>query len=249
MGDSAATPPGDYRQRLYARYLSDLHAGGGAQHLPDLAPRRAHLQRLVRDFFPADRGARGLELGCGHGALLAIAREAGYTGLRGVDASPEQVEIASRLGIGGVTWGDLTESLAVQPEASLHLIVAFDVLEHFRKDELLDLVDDIARVLAPGGRLIAHVPNAESPFGARIRYGDLTHELAFTAGSATQLCRACGFRRITCHEDAPAAHGLRSAGRLVVWRTLRTLLQFCMAAETGSGRALFTQNIFVVADK
>jgi len=92
-----------------------------------------------------------LDLGCGHGALIYFARRAGYTNTRGVDGSPEQVAAARRLGIEGVEEGDLLATLASQADGSLDVVVAFDVIEHFTRDELLGFVDQVQRVLRPGG--------------------------------------------------------------------------------------------------
>ncbi|PIP43376.1 MAG: methyltransferase, partial [Deltaproteobacteria bacterium CG23_combo_of_CG06-09_8_20_14_all_60_8] len=59
----------------------------------------------MRQHFPVDKGVAILDLGCGHGALIHVARELGYRNLRGVDGSPEQVAAARRLGIEGVEAG------------------------------------------------------------------------------------------------------------------------------------------------
>lgn len=107
------------------------------------------------------------------------------------------------------------------------------------------------RVLRVGGRWIIHTPNGESPFGGRVRYGDLTHENAFTRESLSQLCHVCGFSEIRCFEDAPVVHGVKSAVRYVAWKTLRGLLRLYLAAETGDGgrAAIFSQNLLAVAIK
>ena len=84
-----------------------------------------------------------------------------------------------------------------------------------------------------------------------MRYGDFTHEQAFTAQSLTQLLTASGFSRVSCEEHGPAAHGPASAARWLLWKGLRLFWRFHMAVETGDGGAhhLFTQNFLAVADK
>ena len=235
------------RERLYASYVSSGQARPPSD-ASGLAPRLPYLLRLVDRHFPPQRDARVLEVGCGYGALLYAARERGYADLAGVDVAPEQVEAARALGIDGVEQGDLLASLDARPAASLDAVVAFDVLEHFRRDELLPFVDAVHRVLAPGGRFLVHVPNAESPFFGQIRYGDLTHELAFTRQSLAQLLLASGFARVDVFEDAPVPHGLKSRLRAVVWAAIRAALRLYAAAETGetSGQ-VFTRNLLAVA--
>lgn len=208
------------------------------------------MTKLVAEHFPAARDAVILEVGCGYGALLHVARAAGYTNLSGIDASPEQVAAAAKLGIAGVTEGDLLTTLAALPADSHDAIVAFDVIEHLTKDELIDFTDQVLRVLRPGGRWIVHVPNAASPFFGAVRYGDLTHELAFTSESLAQLVLASGFREVRSYEDRPIPHGLKSWGRAVLWRLLRRLLGFYLMVEVGAAnQPILTQNLLAVAVK
>jgi SAM-dependent methyltransferase len=237
------------RTRIYDAYVSGRHEALAPETLQGLTPRGPYLSRLVRRHFPVDRQAQILDLGCGHGALIHFARQAGYANIRGVDGSPEQVLAARDLGIEGVDEGDVAETLAKCPTASLGCIVAFDVIEHFTRDELLSVADDVKRVLQPGGIWIIHAPNGESPFASRVRYGDLTHELAFTRTSIGQLLRTSGFSDVRSYEDAPAPHGLKSVSRWVMWKSIRAMLRLYVAAETGeTGRdAIFSQNFLTVA--
>jgi SAM-dependent methyltransferase len=239
-----------YRARIYAKYTSATNAPLAPETTAGFAPRAANLERLIADYFPADRSARILELGCGHGALLHFARAAGYTNMTGVDGSPAQIAAARKLGIEGIREGQLMEALRDTPEASLDAVVAFDVLEHLTRDEIVDAVDAIARVLKPGGRLILHVPNGASPFGTLMIYSDFTHEVAFTPESLAQLFLASGWARVECHEDPPAVHGLKSALRYAAWRAIRAALRFYLLAETGSREhRVLTQNLYAVAVK
>ena len=115
-----------------------------------------------------------------------------------MDVLPEQVAEASRLGFEGIREGDLLETLRNLPDHFQDIVIAFDVIEYFTKDELLSFVDEVFRVLKPGGRWLIHAPNGESPFVGTIRYGDMTHEQAFTRGSLSQLLFSSGFLRVEC---------------------------------------------------
>ncbi len=106
------------------------------------------------------------------------------------------------------------QALARQPRASL------DLIEFFKRDELLALVEEVYRVLRAGGRWIIHAPNAESPSGMRMRYGDFTHELAFNSASIAQLMLSSGFSRAECFEDQPIPNGVRSLGRWMIWKCI-----------------------------
>lgn len=239
------------RERLYAAYLEGGAAAGLVASADDLKRRRATLATLVARHFPDNREAEILDIGCGHGALLHFAREAGYTQASGVDVSPQQVALAGRLGITGVRQGDLLVTLRSLEPGSLDAVVALDVIEHFTKDELVDLVDAVARALKPGGRWIIQAPNGESPFCGAIRFGDLTHEQAFTRTSLDQLLRVSGFASVHVHETAPIPHGFKSAIRWVLWQFIRAGLRLWSVAETGdAGRdAVFTRNLLAVATR
>ena len=240
-----------YRWRVYGRYVTARIEDLAPPVIEGLQPRAAHLNKLIQRHFPMDRGAAILDLGCGHGALIHFARLAGYSNIEGVDRSPQQIDVARRLGIDGVRQGDLAEAISSMPDSSLDAVLTFDVIEHFHKDELTGFTDGILRVLRPGGRWIIHAPNGESPFGARMRYWDFTHELAFTRESISQLLLSSGFARVDCFEDGPVAHGVASAVRWLLWKGIRAGLRLWLAVETGDyGRgAIFSQNLFAVALK
>jgi 2-polyprenyl-3-methyl-5-hydroxy-6-metoxy-1,4-benzoquinol methylase len=239
------------RERLYDRYLSTRRDHPVPQTLADLKPRAPYLRRVIRRHFPPDRNASILDLGCCEGALLHFARQEGYRNAVGVDWSVDQVAQARRLGIEGVAWGNLMDTLVALPDNSQDVIVTFDVLEHLTKPEVFDLRDSVYRVLKAEGRWIIHAPNAESPFAGRVLYGDFTHELAFTRSSISQLLGSAGFERVECFEDAPVVHGLRSAVRRLIWTMIRASLRLYLMAETGRGgrECLFSQNFLVVAHR
>lgn len=238
-----------YQERIFARYATARATPLAPTSLEGLQPRFPYLRRLVRRHFPRDRGAAIFELGCGHGAFLHVLHCEGYTNVRGVDGSPEQITAAQRLGIDGVSLGDVMEALMQIPDGSLDLLIAFDLIEHFTKDELLRLVDEAHRVLRPDGRWIVHVPNGESPFGGRMRYGDFTHELAFTRESLAQLLMSSSFSKVRCFEDKPVPHGAKSFIRAVLWALIRSGLLLAIAVETGAfdRKAVFSQNLLAVA--
>lgn len=240
----------DYRSRIYRRYLS-ARASTLPQPIDDFKLRAAHLDKLIRLYFPHNRDAAILDLGCGPGALIYAAKAAGYRHIQGVDRSAQQIQVARTIGIESLQQGDLLEAISSVADLSLDAVVTIDVIEHLQKYELAGLVDEVLRVLQPGGRWIIHAPNGGSPFCSRVRYGDFTHELAFTRESLSQLLLSSGFGRVTCYEDGPAAHGVLSAARWLLWRGLRMLLRLWLAIETGEsgGNCIFTQNLFAVAEK
>ena len=76
----------DYRSRLYQHYVHARQQSLALDTLEGLKPRVPFLDRLIREHFPQDGSAAILDLGCGHGALVHLAQQAGYRNIRGVDA-------------------------------------------------------------------------------------------------------------------------------------------------------------------
>ena len=241
----------DYRQRMYQHYLEAGATAPAMEKLAEFRRRAPYLKRLIRDHFPENKETVILDLGCGAGAMEYFARRQGFGNITGIDRSPQQVAAARSLGLTGVREGEVLEALETLRDASQGLVIAFDLLEHFTKDELLVLVDRVARVLKSGGKFLIHVPNGESPFGGRVRYADFTHELAFTRESLSQLLNACGFSQIHCYEDLLVPHGILSGSRWLMWKFIRGILRFYLAVETGQIDAgmIFSQNLLCVAVK
>lgn len=241
----------DLRTRIYRHYVYARSEALAPATVEGFASRASSLRNQILRHLPSDRMISILDLGCGHGALIYFLRQEGYHNIVGVDVSPAQVAEASRLQIEGVREGDLLETLRDLPSHSQDVVIAFDVIEHFTKDELLPFVDEVVRVLKTGGRWLIHAPNGESPFVGAIRYDDITHEQAFTRRSLTQLLLASGFARLECYECGPAVAGFKSAARWVLWRCIHLLLRVWVAVETGflNGNAIYTRNLIAVAFK
>lgn len=237
----------DYRKRLYDSYVRSHLSSVELENR--LAIRAPFFLEMINNHFPTDRKARIFELGCGFGALIYQARALGYTNIQGVDVSPEQVAGSQRLGIPGVTQGDLFDTLKNIADGSLDAVVTIDVIEHLNKQELMGFADEVFRVLTINGCWISHQPNAASPFFGRSRYGDLTHELAYTADSIRQLVLAIGFTDVHCYEDVPIVHGIVSFVRRVLWFLLRGGLRAYLLIESGISNELFSQNFLSVAKK
>jgi SAM-dependent methyltransferase len=249
MAENSNDQPTDWRARVLARYVSTHSAVSDAAG--NLDRRRPFLDKLVAEHFPPSREARGLDLGCGHGAVVWAARRAGYTNFHGVDASPEQVAMAKQLGIEGVRQGDLMAELAATKDESCDVVVLFDLYHYFDVPGQLKLADEVRRVLKPGGRWILHLPNGEALFAGRVRYWDILATGSFTRRSIEQLLRVCDFKDVRCYEDKPVAHGLKSYVRAGLWAVIRAVSRLVIAAETGeTGKdAIFSQTFLAVGTK
>jgi SAM-dependent methyltransferase len=230
------------RDRLYQAYASQ-HAGCGDSVAAALIYRRD-----IRPSLPEPAAGLVIDIGCGQGDLVRLLLADGYDA-HGVDVSPEQVALAHAAGSDHVRHGDYREVLT-ELGGQLAAVIATDLLEHLAKDEVLDAFDRVAQALAPGGIFLARVPNAVSPLGGNIRYGDFTHETSYTARSVRQIAAAAGFSSVVVKPCPPVAHGLLSAARVVVWKPVSALFKVALAAETGQllGHVV-TQNLTFAARK
>jgi SAM-dependent methyltransferase len=237
-----------WKSRFYATYVSSGHASyAGEPAEVFFQPRKAFLAHLISTHLPPERNARIIDLACGPGALLYFLQQAGYNNIAGADVSEEQIAVASRLRISSATCATLEDFLAAQSDASADAVLAIDILEHLTRPEVMDVLAEIRRVLKPGGRCIAHVPNSDGLYGMRIRYGDFTHELAFNPSSARQIFRVAGFREVLCFEDKPRVHGFISLMRRMIWDVGTLPARLLLAAETGAIGAILSQNIMIEA--
>jgi SAM-dependent methyltransferase len=185
--DSSAGPF-DLRQALLAAY----HEGQGATASPavyaDIRAQWPYYEANYRHLLdPLHRTANVLEVGGGHGSLLAWLRSLGFEHLEGVDASPGEVEFANaHLGAGTVVEADVLVHLE-QRSNQYDLIVAKAIVEHIPKPSLLELVHRVHAALRPGGIAIVDVPNMDWIAAIHERYMDLTHEIGFTKQSLRSL--------------------------------------------------------------
>ena len=220
--------------------------------LSGLVSRKPFYQNMIDIHFPVDKEVKVVDLGCGYGAFLYFINQNGYRNVSGIDTSVEMVEVAEKLGIESVVQGDVISFMEQQPDESIDVITAIDLIEHFTKEDLFYLVVQFHRVLKKGGRVITHQPNGEGVFGNSIRYGDFTHEQAFTRVSMAQIFLSNSFQSVRSFEDKPLSYSAKSWIRRMLWSFLvRPFYIFLIAVESGGSdkEILLTKSFTSVAIK
>ena len=197
---------------------------------------------------PADRDASIIDIGCGSGGLVWWLHQRGYHRAEGIDVGAEVIEAAKALGVANVTQADLRTYLDIRP-AQYDAAILRDVIEHFTREEILQILDLVQRALKPGGSIIVQVPNAESPFFGRIRYGDFTHETAFCASSLVQVLQMTGYQRIRLRPTSPVVRSPASLVRILLWKGVEAFYRLLLFAELGRGKRIVTQGIIAAADR
>jgi O-antigen chain-terminating methyltransferase len=166
-----------------------------------------------------------IDLGCGRGEWLELLGERGVRAL-GVDNNPGFLAQCEQFGL-AVIESDAIEYLASLPDESVSIVSAFHLIEHLEFDVLVRMIDEIQRVLQPGGMVVFETPNPKNLIvGACNFYADPTHVrqvfpelLEFVVQS--RGFHSAGIRYLNPH---PEEQRLSSAEAPILARELNDLL-------------------------
>ena len=238
-----------YRQRVYKNYRATTVVANSGSNPSELSGKVRQYHKRWAQFLPKNKNSSILDLGCGGGEFLYYLQQEGFNNLHGVDTSPDQVSVANELGMNNVVVGEAREYL-VSCSNDFDLIAAFNLLEHLTRDEMFVLLDEVVKVLRPGGLFLAEIPNSKSLFSARVRYADITHEQSFTPKSIIQIYSLVGLKPLSIMERGPVVHGFKSGLRWMLWQIIRGIILLYLIAEMADTRwRVYTQDMRVVAKK
>jgi 2-polyprenyl-3-methyl-5-hydroxy-6-metoxy-1,4-benzoquinol methylase len=239
----------DYRKKIYSRYVSEnTKPLYGEITIDNIKSQFKIWDTYFSKFLPDNKKAEVIELGCGNGGLVYWLQNIGYSYASGIDTSGEQVACAKKFGVKNIIEKDLVEFMRDKKDF-YDLIFLRDVLEHFKKDEIIDVMEMIYGSLKKGGKLIIQTPNSAGIFGSRYRYHDFSHEVSFTENSLRQIMLISNFSIVGFYETKPVAHGFKSLIRVILWELSRAMIKFLLLIETGSAENVLTQNIIAVGYK
>jgi SAM-dependent methyltransferase len=156
---------------------------------------KTRLDEIAVGFAPYRQTNRLLDLGCGAGDLLQTARKNGWQG-QGLDVSSHAAKHVRELGF-EVFEGELRA--AEFPRAQFDVVTAAELLEHVFEPRAL--VQEVARILRPGGLLWLTTPHAR---GLSARLLGLKwqciwppeHLQLFSIAGLKALLRDAGFRDV-----------------------------------------------------
>jgi O-antigen chain-terminating methyltransferase len=173
IAPAAAEPPTSVQSLLESFYflLEERYRG----------TREEIKQRLFvyRNDFCAARERTGvsgpvIDIGCGRGELLEMLGEDGFQAI-GVDLNDTQLEAARRHGA-AVVQGDGFDYLRSLKANSVLAVTGIHIVEHIPFPDLVRLMQEVARVLKPGGVAVFETPNPRNLIvGATTFHFDPTH--------------------------------------------------------------------------
>jgi len=235
----------DFYDNYYSTHISPRK---GEATLDEFRTRAITYNKQFGHFLPKDKKAKLIDIGCGSGSVTWWLQNIGFDNAVGIDISAEQVNIAIKLGVENVFQANI-KSFFLDKSNSYDVIFARDIIEHFSKDDLIDVLSLCYRSLKINGIIIIQVPNAESPFFGRIRYGDITHEMAFTTSSLSQLLRVVGFSGIRFFPKSPLIDSAESFVRVILWKIVEVIYKSLIFIEVGRVKMVVTQDIIAVGKK
>ena len=241
-----------YRDVLYANYHTNQSGRASLTDAKSLFEREK--KQFEREILPKlsgfEKTARIFDLGCGSGSLLMALKQAGYSQVSGMDLSEEQVKMAHSMGVTEVVLGDAMQYLRDTTEG-FDVITGMDIIEHFTKDELVELLQLIQSKLNAGGVAIFRTPNMDAPVASAFALGDFTHENYLNASSAEQVMLSCGFQEVAVLPSTMRVNGIvKEIIRRIAYDWLELILKLQLFATARSTRkVLFAPNLIIVARK
>lgn len=223
-------------QRIISEYYATTSSGvGGMRDKSGFDRTVKGLKRRFGNWLDVE-GMDVIDLGSGTGELCSLLEASGAKTVVGVNLCQDEIGFAEQYSGATFVCSDVGEYMASRNTSSIDVVFAMNILEHLDKNCLIGLLENIHRVLRPGGVIVAMVPNAVSPFGGMTRYWDFTHQQAFTPSSVMQLSRLCGFDEVGFKECGPVVHGLKSGVRYLLWMGIRLAIKGYLLVETASGK-------------
>ncbi len=107
---------------------------------------------------PDSPPGRALDVGCSFGDYLLYLRDQGWS-VEGIERDPDAVRHAKQAGL-VIHEGDAAEMLMTLPAGQFDVVTLWQVLEHMV--DPLGCLQEIHRILRPGGMVMLEVPNFAS---------------------------------------------------------------------------------------
>lgn len=145
------------------------------------------------------------------------------------------------------TYTTLNDNDLNQKAGTFELIVAFDVLEHIKKEELVGFLKQISFLLKPGGNFIARFPNGDSPFGRMHQHGDITHLSTIGKSMVVQLARDTDLvlREVRSPAFPIGLKGIANSPKQLIIKIIRKMFEKFISFLYFDGRVIILESNLV----
>ena len=131
-----------------------------------------------------------LDVGCGLGYFADLLQERGVECV-GLDIDPAMVEANAERGHAAHVGNHASINALGRKFGGIHIS---HVVEHLWGEELIELLEQCAANLNPGGRIVIRTPNWEvEEVRLRIFWSDHTHRRPYNVAGLTKILRDMGF--------------------------------------------------------
>ena len=180
-------------------------------------------------------GGRLLDYGCGDGTFLAHASPM-FTHLLGIDPDVKQVDDCRRrfAGVSEIAFASVADAAGPKHDGRYDLVICMEVLEHCIEADVVRVLDDLGRLIAPRGAVIISVPVEIGPslLGKQIvraiagwrRIGDYQYRERYTGGELLKMVVANSKTAIR-RDPYPFGAGVCHMHKGFNWRKLRVALR------------------------
>jgi O-antigen chain-terminating methyltransferase len=154
------------------------------------------IKESFREYLPyVKENAPVIDLGCGRGEWLELLAENGIQA-RGVDSNSIHVQKCRARGL-AVAEQDLFVFLGTIAGETAGAVTGFHIIEHLSFTALMALLNEVLRVLRPGGVVIFETPNPENiVVGSNYFYLDPTHRHPLPTELMEFLLKNRGFQEV-----------------------------------------------------
>lgn len=153
-----------------------------------------------------------LDIGFGNGSFLGWAKSLGYE-CTGLEVNERLVRRAHGAGFAAVS--DFTELQAFKHDG-YQVVTAFDVLEHIRREDMINFLCGVRSICASDAVVILRFPNGDNPFSLWMQNGDVTHQTWIGRGMLRQVAQLAGFDVASLHGPAILTKGYSLKRRVSV---------------------------------
>lgn len=240
----------NYKSKLFNSYL-DTHIRNreGVPTLKHYELFNKYFSKIIKKI-DISKDSKILDLGCGVGFFLYSLKNNKYSNLKGIEFSSELVEIAVENGLDFIKQGDIIDELNNSVE-KYDLIILKDVIEHFEKELIYEILEKLYKKLNTGGKIFIQVPNATNLFSGRVLYNDFTHEFSFTKTSLTQLLSSVGFTNHKFYKNEPYLFSLTPKHfiKFIFKSVYHLLVKILLFFEEPSFPIVVSESIIVISKK